>query len=591
MIRTPRAVSVPLRGSHPVAGAILGLVGFASGSSAQAPDPDVIALTGRAVPSVTSSSYTTLGRPVINAVGEVFFTAQYNAPGGFRRTLMKGGRAARGTFILRREADPVAELGGPPAAWTGAFSLPAAGGTQAAFIGEYTGPMAGSGLWHESGLPFLLRATTAAGVNAPGMTGRFSTFHAVGLAAGGELVLRASAATGANADTGLWVAAGSGIAPYQFEGDLPPDVPAGVEYDDLSVLSNNPVINPGGVVAFLAPLRGNVTSATNRAIVVGPPMGERTVARTGWPAAGMPEGAVFASLGPPRINIQNDVVFSARVSGGGVGPNDDEGVWIVRYPSTSLSLVVREGITPPGAGQGVLLHERTAATACFRETVIDSTERIAFVSGLLGPGINNDNDSVLYAARREASGEWVLTLVAREGQDAPGLTPGADLYGVFGLVWLNGRNQLAFTNQIGNQTWALFAGEPGTIGLIAAADRTLNVGPTGAPDLRRVGFFYNQFGPSASSGGGGSGDGLATCLAQDGVVVFRAEFTDNSVGVFERTLSLAADLSGDGVVSVQDLYDFLQLFFAVNPRADANHDGVLSVQDIFDYLNKFFASL
>ncbi len=591
MARTPRAVSVPLRGSLSVAGAILGMIVLASGSWAQAPEPEVVALTGRPVPSVASSSYTSLGHPAVNAVGKALFTAEYNAPGGFRRALMQGGSAVNGTSVLRREADPVAELGGLPAAWTGAFSLPAAGGTEVAFIGEFTGPMAGSGLWHESGLPFLLRATTAAGVNAPGMTGRFSTFHAVGLAAGGELVLRASAATGANADTGLWVAAGSGVAPYQFEGDLPPDVPAGVEYDDLGSLSNNPVVNPGGVVAFLAPLRGNVTSATNRAIVVGPPSGERTVARTGWPAAGMPEGAVFASLGPPGINIQNDVVFSARVIGGGVGPNDDEGVWIVRYPSTTLSLVVREGIMPTGAGQGVLLHERTAATACFRETVIDSTERIAFVSGLLGPGINNQNDSVLYAARRDASGEWTLSLLAREGQDAPGLTPGTDRYGVFGLVWLNGRNQIAFTNQIGNQTWALFAGEPGMIGLIVAADRTLDVGTAGAPDLRRVGFFYNQFGPSTSSGGGGSGDGLGTCLAQDGVVVFRAEFTDNSAGVFERTLSLAADLSGDGAVSVQDLYDFLQLFFAMNPLADANHDGVLSVQDIFDYLNKFFASL
>jgi hypothetical protein len=48
------------------------------------------------------------------------------------------------------------------------------------------------------------------------------------------------------------------------------------------------------------------------------------------------------------------------------------------------------------------------------------------------------------------------------------------------------------------------------------------------------------------------------------------------------------DFNCDGMVSVQDIFDFLNAWFAGNPRADINGGG-LSVQDIFDFLNLWFA--
>jgi hypothetical protein len=39
---------------------------------------------------------------------------------------------------------------------------------------------------------------------------------------------------------------------------------------------------------------------------------------------------------------------------------------------------------------------------------------------------------------------------------------------------------------------------------------------------------------------------------------------------------------------VQDIFDFLNAWFAGSPSADYNGGG-LSVQDIFDYLNAWFA--
>lgn len=49
------------------------------------------------------------------------------------------------------------------------------------------------------------------------------------------------------------------------------------------------------------------------------------------------------------------------------------------------------------------------------------------------------------------------------------------------------------------------------------------------------------------------------------------------------------DINRDGAASVQDIFDFLTLWFANDPRANVNNDGAVSVQDIFDMLSAWFA--
>jgi hypothetical protein len=49
------------------------------------------------------------------------------------------------------------------------------------------------------------------------------------------------------------------------------------------------------------------------------------------------------------------------------------------------------------------------------------------------------------------------------------------------------------------------------------------------------------------------------------------------------------DFNCSGLVSVQDIFDFLAAYFANDPRADVNGSGVISVQDIFDFLAAYFA--
>jgi hypothetical protein len=50
----------------------------------------------------------------------------------------------------------------------------------------------------------------------------------------------------------------------------------------------------------------------------------------------------------------------------------------------------------------------------------------------------------------------------------------------------------------------------------------------------------------------------------------------------------APDINCSGGLSVEDVFSFLALYFASDPRADFNRSGGQSVQDIFDFLAAFF---
>jgi hypothetical protein len=65
-----------------------------------------------------------------------------------------------------------------------------------------------------------------------------------------------------------------------------------------------------------------------------------------------------------------------------------------------------------------------------------------------------------------------------------------------------------------------------------------------------------------------------------------------NVAVNSRTPCCHADYNKINGISVQDIFDFLNDWFAGSPFAAPAGDGVsgtLSVQNIFDYLNMWFA--
>lgn len=56
-----------------------------------------------------------------------------------------------------------------------------------------------------------------------------------------------------------------------------------------------------------------------------------------------------------------------------------------------------------------------------------------------------------------------------------------------------------------------------------------------------------------------------------------------------RILVCPADFNCSGAASLQDIYDFLPLWFASSARADINADGVVGVQDVLTFLESWFA--
>jgi hypothetical protein len=55
------------------------------------------------------------------------------------------------------------------------------------------------------------------------------------------------------------------------------------------------------------------------------------------------------------------------------------------------------------------------------------------------------------------------------------------------------------------------------------------------------------------------------------------------------TTCCPADYNNNGMVSVQDIFDYLAAYFAGNFEADFNNNTFISVQDIFDFLSSYFA--
>lgn len=88
-------------------------------------------------------------------------------------------------------------------------------------------------------------------------------------------------------------------------------------------------------------------------------------------------------------------------------------------------------------------------------------------------------------------------------------------------------------------------------------------------------------------------DPLGACCrgAQCAVETFSA---CSSGGVFRNvaactpSLCCRADINDTGTLSVQDIFDFLSLYFTNDPRADFNLAGGVTVQDIFDFLAAYF---
>jgi hypothetical protein len=164
----------------------------------------------------------------------------------------------------------------------------------------------------------------------------------------------------------------------------------------------------------------------------------RLLAGAGTSAPGVEGGGLFSSvLGDPRLNERGELAFHGYLQPlvGGVTYQDNEAIW-GPDPVGSLTVVAREGYAAPGAPPGVPF-------VAFDDPDLNDAGQVAFRARLDASGIggvNEANDSGLWGP--DASGG--LSLLAREGDDAPGAPAGARFRDFRHVLDLNDTGEVAF---------------------------------------------------------------------------------------------------------------------------------------------------
>jgi hypothetical protein len=167
----------------------------------------------------------------------------------------------------------------------------------------------------------------------------------------------------------------------------------------------------------------------------------------------------------------------------------------------------------------------------------------------------------------------------------------------------DGRIDLVVVNGFGNSVSIFFSESPDRPTVLRQPeDATAEAGGNAAFEVECQGtsliYQWRQNGDALADGNGISGVG--TAILSLGQVSFL-----NSGSVFDcvvtngcgsatsdtavLTVTCDTDFNGSGLLSVQDIFDFLASYFAGEFRADFNGSMTLSVQDIFDFLAAYFA--
>jgi hypothetical protein len=175
----------------------------------------------------------------------------------------------------------------------------------------------------------------------------------------------------------------------------------------------------------------------------------------------------FLSFEQPELASSGVMFFEAYVSGFGVWSRDNAG---------TISCVAYKGMPAPGI-PGASLGKATSSTPLMRKKLNRAGE-MALFSIVSGAAVTDANDHAIWF--RDTGGN--LTLVAREGDPAPGTGAGiifASLLGttdepVRDIPSLNGAGQVAFTASlsgpgvgVSNDTGFWLWNKPGTLALIA----------------------------------------------------------------------------------------------------------------------------
>ena len=231
------------------------------------------------------------------------------------------------------------------------------------------------------------------------------------------------------------------------------------------------------------------------------------------PASGMPSGFQFSGLAEPSINNAGQSVFVAAVK---YNSDDfiDNNVTLWSNRSGAVALLIRMGDPAPDLASTISIG-RMQTNSGSPSPVINHDGKIVFQSSLIGAGVTEANDSALFS---DGLGTG-FRLAAREGDPAPGLTPGILFPNLTDVPYsINGNGQAAFIAATGIYAQDL----TGLLHLIAGVGDSIEVAQG---DFRRISTL-------SFIGATGNEDGRASAFNDLGQLAFKATFQGGSSGVF-----------------------------------------------------------
>jgi len=350
-----------------------------------------------------------------------------------------------------------------------------------------------------------------------------------------------------------------------YSGQEAPGTGPGVSYSFLGT----PYLDDGGDLIFSAFLTGNVMTSNNRGVWLHNGSGTTLVARRGDPAPDILPVVFFSSsLGHgPLSNQSGHFTLFSNLVGTGINFGNNEGMW-VNLGGDHL-LVHRKGEPAPGTSAGVVYGDLIALA-------FNNSDQLTYWSQLAGTGVNSTNDGGIWLG---VVGNMQLML--RKGEPAPGYDPGITVRSVdsprlsaSGQAVLGGRVEGPDITFVNNSV--IWTGGVGDVSVVARAGQTapgvtpptlftyVNVPTINAADT--IAFSGYTLGDPK----GGYSDGIwSTAPGPVTLVAYRAE--------------PAADLPGltyDGFVAPQLMADGRIAFMGLvaGPGVDENSDDALWVE-------------
>lgn len=383
-----------------------------------------------------------------------------------------------------------------------------------------------TGIWNVNAGDGSLTLIAREGSAAPGTNGQYEALdRAPVVNDAGQVTYTANVTTlGQNPPVGghegIWTGSASGGTPQLVvkRTDAAPGIGGDATFDAF----NRGIRNQAGQIGFQGQLTGTgLDPEDDQGIWVAPAGGgdKELVVRTGEDAAGVTGDAIYDSIGMRQFNEAGGVGFAADLTGTDITGDNDQGVWLGATPSDAPQLLWREGDPAPG------LEADTLISAVGNQEWSPSGH-VTLKTSLKGPSVTNANDQAIWLGSENG-----LELIGREGDEF------GEGFRVGRFMLINRNGQIAFVGSDSTDTETLWATlTDGTLVDLVSTGEMIEV----RDDMKTVDDLNLSF---ATRGGFES-------LSDDGRLGFEVSFEDGTQALLTTTIPEPGTALGLGLFSL-----------------------------------------